>query len=243
MVFRYRVDGWTNNSLRNSPMSEQREKILACACELYLADGLDGFSMRKLARSLGVTAPALYRHYESKERVLFAVVGEGYRQLIQYLYRALEAPTPEERFRLADDGYLEFALRHPRYYEVLFTGLGTLGEDQVPKEVAAQGCAVGQFWNDRVRECIEAGLLREGEGEAIGMTLWGHAHGLISLYLKGMLQMSETEFRSLHRRSSARVLIGLGTESYGKRLRETLAGEAADVHKDALRGTPAGLPA
>src|SRR5690606_6240441 len=47
-------------------MSEQRERILACACELYLTDGLDGFSMRKLARSLGVTAPALYRHYESK---------------------------------------------------------------------------------------------------------------------------------------------------------------------------------
>ena len=48
-------------------MSEQRDRILSCACEMYLQDGLDGFSMRKLARVLGVTAPALYRHYESKE--------------------------------------------------------------------------------------------------------------------------------------------------------------------------------
>ena len=222
-------------------MSEQQEKILACACELYLADGLDGFSMRKLARSLGVTAPALYRHYESKERVLFDVVGEGYRQLIQYLYRALQAPTPEERFRLAGDGYLEFALRHPRYYEVLFMGLGMLSEDQVPKEVAAQGCAVGQFWNDRVRECVEAGLLRKGDPEAIGMSLWAHAHGLISLYLKGMLRVPEGEFRRLYRHSSARVLIGLGTKSYGERLIEALAGEAADVQAGALRDAPAGL--
>ena len=53
--------------------TEQRDRILACACDLYLADGLDGFSMRKLARSLGVTAPALYRHYGSKERVLLGI--------------------------------------------------------------------------------------------------------------------------------------------------------------------------
>jgi AcrR family transcriptional regulator len=205
-----------------------REKILACACDLYLTDGLDGFSMRKLARSLGVTAPALYRHYESKERVLFDVVGEGYRQLIQYLHRALEGRTPEERFRIAGDGYLEFALRHPRYYEVLFLGVEMLGVDQVPEEITAQGCAVGQFWNDRVRECIEAGLLREGDPEAIGISLWSHAHGLISLYLKGMLPLAEDELRALYRASCARVLIGLGTSSYAERLAEALTAAPAD---------------
>ena len=202
-----------------------REKILACACDLYLSDGLDGFSMRKLARSLGVTAPALYRHYESKERVLLDVVGEGYRQLIQYLHRALEGRTPEERFRIAGEGYLEFALNHPRYYEVLFMGVAPLGVDEVP-EISAQGCAVGQFWNDRVRECIEAGLLREGDPEGIGMSLWSHAHGLISLYLKGMLPLPEEELRALYRASCARVLIGLGTAPYAERLAGALAAAA-----------------
>ena len=207
-----------------------REKILACACDLYLSDGLDGFSMRKLARSLGVTAPALYRHYESKERVLFDVVGEGYRQLIQYLHRALEGRTPEERFRMAGDGYLEFALRHPRYYEVLFLGVD-LRVDQVPEEITAQGCAVGQFWNDRVRECIEAGLLREGDPEAIGISLWSHAHGLISLYLKGMLPLAEDELRALYRASCARVLVGLGTGAYAERLAEAAAAAAQTTAK------------
>ncbi len=206
-----------------------REKILACACDLYLNDGLDGFSMRKLARSLGVTAPALYRHYESKERVLFDVVGEGYRQLIQYLHRALEGRTPEERFRMAGDGYLEFALRHPRYYEVLFLGVDLLRGEQVPEEITAQGCAVGQFWNDRVRECIEAGLLREGDPEAIGISLWSHAHGLISLYLKGMLPLAEDDLRALYRASCARVLMGLGTRSYAERLAEALTAAPANT--------------
>jgi len=199
-----------------------REKILACACDLYLTDGLDGFSMRKLARSLGVTAPALYKHYASKERVLLDVVGEAYRQLIQYLHQALQGRTPEERFRLAGQGYLEFALRHPRFYEVLFMGVELLRVDDVPEEITTQGCAVGQFWNDRVRECIEAGMLREGDPEGIGMALWSHAHGLISLYLKGMLAISEEEMRALYRASGARVLVGLGTGAYAERLREVL---------------------
>jgi hypothetical protein len=155
--------------------------------------------------------------------VLLAVVGEGYRQLIQYLHRALQGRTPEERFRIAGEGYLEFALRHPRYYEVLFMGVELLRVDDVPEEITAQGCAVGQFWNDRVRECIEAGLLREGDPEAIGMSLWSHAHGLISLYLKGMLPIGEEELRSLYRASSIRVLMGLGTQAYAERLAQVLA--------------------
>ena len=59
-------------------MPAQREKILACACELYLETGLPGFSMRKLAKNVGVTAPALYRHYDGKEKVLADVVREAY---------------------------------------------------------------------------------------------------------------------------------------------------------------------
>lgn len=195
-----------------------RDRILSCACELYLSDGMDGFSMRKLARSVGVTAPALYRHYESRERVLQDVVGEGYRHLIQYLHRALKGRTPEDRFRMAGEGYLDFALDHPRYYEVLFAGAEFL--DDVPDEVADQGCAVAQFWNDRMREAIAAGLLVAGDPKAIGMTCWAHAHGLISLYLKGMLPMEESEFKILYRDSTARMFVGLGTKRFAERLEE-----------------------
>lgn len=210
-------------------MSEQRDRILACACELYLTNGLDGFSMRKLARLIGVTAPALYRHYESKERVLLDVVGEGYRQLIQYLHQTLQGRTPEDRFWIAGDQFLCFALEHPRYYEVLFTGVELLRLNGVRAEVTDQGCAVGQFWNDRVREMIAAGLLEEGDPDAIGMTLWAHAHGLISLYLKGMLAVDEVQIRALYRQSSARMLRGLATRRFAQQLAEVAGAASAPV--------------
>lgn len=205
-------------------MSDQRDKILSCACDLYLADGLDGFSMRKLARAVGVTAPALYRHFENKEAVLLDVVGEAYERLAQYLYQALQGRTPEERFRLAGEGYLDFALEQPRLYEVLFANPELMGMGEGSPEIESQACAVGQFWKDRVRECIDAGMFRRTDPESVGVTMWSHAHGLISLYLMGALQVDEETFRELYQTSSNRVLRGLATPEWSEDLETEMDG-------------------
>lgn len=195
-------------------MSDQRELILEKACELYLQDGLPGFSMRKLARSVGVTAPALYRHYANREAVLVAVVGEAYRLFGQYLYRALAGQTPLERFLMAGEQYMQFAIDNPRQYEMLFVSPGALGVKILPEEVEAHACVVGQFWHDRVREAVDAGILRDDEPQAIGRTLWAHAHGLLQLYLRGILDVDEDGFRKLYRESGRRLFRGLAMRDF-----------------------------
>ena len=162
-------------------MSEQREKILAHACDLYLEEGLDGFSMRKLAKRVGVTAPALYRHFDSREQVLVDVVREAFREFTGYLYRALEGRTPLDRLHRAGMGYLDFALEHPRWYQMVFIAPEHIGQETLPEDLESQGCAVHQFWVDRLRECVDAGLLQPGDPTEISLTMWAHAHGLIKL--------------------------------------------------------------
>ena len=195
-------------------MTIQRDEILASACDLYLKGGLEGFSMRRLARDVGVTAPALYRHFDGKEDVLVSVVGEAFKLMYEYLRRALAGSTAAERFRMAGGAYLDFALEHPRYYEMIHAPLEAMGIEEVPDALQAEACAVGQFWNDRLRECMGAGLIRTADPEAISLTMWSHAHGLISLYLRGMLgEMDEADFRHLYRSSTHRILDGLAEES------------------------------
>jgi AcrR family transcriptional regulator len=63
-------------------VSDLRQDILAHACDLYLSKGLDGFSMRGLAKEVGVTAPALYRYYDGREAVLADVIRHAYRQIV-----------------------------------------------------------------------------------------------------------------------------------------------------------------
>jgi len=213
---------------------EQRDKILACACELYLQDGHEGFSMRKLARNLGVTAPALYRHFASKEEVLLDVVSEAYQRFTQYLYRALEGRTPLARFQLAAEGYLDFALESPRLYNVLFAAPDHMGWAELPDTIETHACAVGQFWNDRVRECMDTGILRKGDPHAAAMTMWAHAHGLVSLYVRGMLQTDQAGFRALYRSSGRRMLAGLATPEFAAEVLE----RARDEEADAQNGAP-----
>lgn len=210
-------------------MTMKREEILAQACDLYLADGLEGFSMRKLARRIGVTAPALYRHYEGKEAVLVDVIGEAYKLFGQYLYRALGVPTPQERFERAGQEYLNFALEHPEMYEMLFTSPDAIGLEELPEEIGVQACAIGQFWKDRVREAVDAGLLRPFDVEAISTTLWAHAHGLVTIYHRGFIPVSEKEFRKLFRESGMRMSLGLATASRQAEIAEALGEGAAQL--------------
>ena len=206
-------------------MSDSKTRILGCACDLYLAEGIEGFSMRKLARELGVTAPALYRHYENKETVLVAVVEEAYRMFAERLYTALRARTPLERFQRAGDEYIQFALRHPHMYEMLYVSPHMLGMDAFPERILETACATGQFWQDRVRECMEAGLLRAGDPEKVSMTMWAHAHGLVTIYLRGLLPVSQDEFLRVFRESGMRMLRGLGGDAAEEWTREA-AGSA-----------------
>lgn len=186
-----------------------RTDILNKACELYLTGGTEAVSMRRLARELGVTAPALYRHYDSREQMLLDVVSEAYRLCAEYLQVALTGASPLERFRLAGQGYLDFALDHPKLYEMMYTPTHTLGVEAFPEELTARIASVGQFFNDRVRECIDAGLLRRIDAQDVSLTLWAHAHGLISIYLRGCLQMDEEMFRTLYHESGHRVVHGM----------------------------------
>jgi AcrR family transcriptional regulator len=196
-------------------MSIRREAIIRCACDLYLSEGLDGFSMRKLAKCVGCTAPALYRHYESKEEVMRDVVAEAYRLFAQYLYRALEGKTTPDRFLKAGQAYVAFALEQPALYEVLYVPLDLLGIQPGEGPVADQACAVGQFWSDRVREMMDAGFLHRGDPHRVSLTLWAHGHGMVSLYHRGLLEVKdEAEFTALMGLSYFQVVRGIGTQKY-----------------------------
>lgn len=191
----------------------QREEILDCACRLYLDEGPDGLKMRRLAEEVGVTPGALYRHYEGKDEVLLDLVGRAHETLLRYLTRALREGSPAERMRAAEAAYLDFALEEERLYEVYYATPELIGIEELPEETADRARAIRQFWKDRVTECVETGLLRDRPPGELGLTLWSHAHGLLSLYHRGLLPLDEEEFREAF--TEARLLALRGAAPAG----------------------------
>jgi AcrR family transcriptional regulator len=219
-------------------MSIQREQILNCARDLYLDKGIEGLSMRKLADCVGCTAPAIYRHYANKEEVMQDLVGEAYRLFAEYLYRSLEAPTPLERFLRAGRSYVDFALEQPALYEIIYVPTDVLGVTSHTAAVGERVCAIGQFWSDRVREMIDAGFLKEGDPYAISLTLWAHAHGLVSIYHRDLLPMETSEeFGDAVAGSFLRMMEGVGTSDFREEMEKRKTPGGTEEESGLVAGT------
>jgi AcrR family transcriptional regulator len=159
---------------------DTRARILSEARELLLEAGLNGFSMRVLAERVGVTATALYRHFDDRDA--------GFSTFGSYLMRALGGATPLERFRLTGKAYLDFALEQGRDYELMFmTNCEDLGLQRLSEEIQQRAQSTFVFLVDRVSECMEAGVFARAEPRTVAVYVWAQTHGLASLWLVGQL--------------------------------------------------------
>jgi AcrR family transcriptional regulator len=190
---------------------QTRAKLLAEARDLYLEQGFASFSLREVARRVGLSAPAVYRHYEGKEALLRAVAGEGFRIFSSYLLRALDGKTPETRLKRSVEEYLRFALENPRDYRFIF--MGAVEEDGPVSPLAEEGerPPTFQFLVDRVSECMQARVLDKGNPDTVATVIWAQVHGLVSLRLSGLLARlgNDEQFTRFFHNATAHLFVGL----------------------------------
>ena len=188
--------------------STLRDRIFEAAQEIYLREGPDGLSMRRVAEAVGVSAPAIYRYFANKEALLNEIVMHGLKILESYVEPALAAPTPYEKLTRAIDQYLEFALGQPRYFDFAFLApsrdISIAGDD-----VTQHNWITFQHVRDQVAACIDDGTFREGSPMEVAITIWGEVHGLVILWRTGRLGPDEALFRKTFHNCVARLLEGL----------------------------------
>ena len=188
-------------------MTTLGDRIGAAARELYLREGLDGFSLRKVAEMVGVSAPAIYRHYPSKRDLLNEIVLEGLEVLRKYLEPALHAETPLERLSRMIDGYFDFAMEQPKFFELAFL---IPAHAEVPLDLNHPKLATFRQAVEQVAACMKQGELRRDDPLQTAITLWAEAHGLVCLYRVGRFPQQNREgFRQLYRGAVDRVIAGL----------------------------------
>ena len=189
-----------------------RERILDATRALCAEDGFQALTMRKVASRVGVSAPAIYRHFGGKAELIGELVREARGAFEQTLDRALGGRTPRERFDLAGDAYLDFALEQPQAYELLFLTSNQLGLFRMPNSLDAWGREPPpsfQFCVDRVQECMDAGDFRPGDATAVALMVSSLAHGIVALHLAGRFGDDVDRLRSFYRQSLELALEGV----------------------------------
>lgn len=192
--------------------SPLRERISAAAQELYLREGVEGVSMRKIAREVGVSAPAIYRYFRNKEELLNEIVVEGLKILERYLAPALDSGTPQERLKRLAERYLDFAVEQPRYFDFAFLVPSPLIVG-VEDELNRPDWGTFRLCVDQVGACMEQGTFASDDPLETAITIWAEVHGLVTLFRTGRFGPDADRFREIYRRSLARLFRALGPAS------------------------------
>ncbi len=196
---------------QSETMLDTKDRILNAACELYLLEGPKGFSMRKVATRTGITPTAIYRHFDAKESLYQQVLRQGFRTFASYLFPALKGADPLERLYQSADGFFRFATEQSRFYELLFLSTDAPDEATVHALLRQEAGTTYQFMIERVRECMQAGQLKQDDPEEIAMLLLSVCNGFFGLYASKKFKSSLPEMRAKYDRMLERILAGIKT--------------------------------
>ena len=158
-----------------------RSALLAAALEIIEDTGPQGLTIREVARRAGVSHAAPYRHFADKDELILSVVEQGFDLLQESMLAEKRAagPDPVEQFAASGMAYLDFAMRYPAYYRVMFSGdlLNSTGHESL-RHTSTH--FFQQMIND-IKSCQEMGIVREGDPLLQAISIVSTVHGYVSL--------------------------------------------------------------
>lgn len=163
-----------------------RNEILEAARTLFVEEGYDAVSMRKVAQRIEYSPTTIYLHFKDKGELFQAICEEMFAKLSRKLEaqakkRAAD-PTPDPIAALREglQIYAKFALKNPEHYTVTFM----LPRNQVAPFDGSTGQQAFQFLRNGVTGCVDAGVFRQDvDIEAASQSLWAAVHGVVALLI------------------------------------------------------------
>lgn len=188
--------------------STTAEKIAQCALRILEDEGPQAVSMRRIAGEAGVTAMAIYHYFANREALLNHVVDEEFARLSDYFKRVPVEAGFEAQMMSLQDGYIDYALAHPRIFDYVFAE-PRLNARRFPEDFRARRSPTLTPMADTLAYWMERGRLKRDDVWEVSMQLWAQVHGYLALYRAGRFSIGEDEFRALVKRSLARLIHGL----------------------------------
>jgi AcrR family transcriptional regulator len=192
------------------------ERLLVTARAMLDETGVEGLSLRAIARRAGVSHGAPLRHIPTQATLLAAVGAQGFRDLITAVDAHLAAlpagATSLERLSAAGRAYVHFAIANPGDFTVMFSPDRIDQTDPVYLAAAADSF---QQLQDVVEAAQHDGFHSEVDPTRLASVMWTSIHGLADLWVraKGLPGCDESfgleEFVAL----SHVILLGIPAEA------------------------------
>jgi AcrR family transcriptional regulator len=185
-----------NNNIHDKDNQENyhhgnlRLALLDAAIALIKEVGVEKLSLRGIARSVGVSQTAPYRHFRDKNELLAEIATQAFLDLYTTTSKDIRNDkSASDNIKVTGSTYLAFAIDNPEKYKLMF-GPSIQCRSDYPKMVSA-GDTLFNVLIGQVERGITEGIFLEGCPMVLANTLWTQAHGLASLTIDGFYENRE----------------------------------------------------
>lgn len=161
---------------RSRHREEARRAILDATEAILVEDGLEQFSIRKLATRCGYTAPTIYHYFRDKDGLIDALLEERFSRLRQRIRRVRPQPDPVDTMRELARAYLRFGLSNPEFYRLMMRGARDGRERSVRAAEDTREIMIAP-----IRALAAEGRLHSDDVEGVSQSFWALLHGLTAL--------------------------------------------------------------
>jgi AcrR family transcriptional regulator len=167
-----------------------RHKILDAARELFVHEGYEAVSMRRIAEAIEYSPTAIYVHFKDKADLMKELCHTDYEAFTSQAQQFAQVANPIQRIRLLARSYIQFAIEHPNHFRLMFMTKPTpemveMDEEEMRERGRGDPSRDGYaFLMQCVREAIAQGWVREDlqhDPELVAQILWTGGHGVASL--------------------------------------------------------------
>lgn len=167
-----------------------RQALLTEAISEIRLHGVEKLSLRAIARSLGVSQTAPYRHFTDKDALLAEVATEAFNELAEAVKVQLSSNHDAlENILAAGHAYLQYGINNPEKYRLMFVS-GIENRDNFPLlRVAGNGAFDLLF--SLIVQGQHAQVFIEGDAALLANACWSSLHGFVLLSIDGLFARRE----------------------------------------------------
>ena len=160
----------------------RRGEILDAAELLFIAEGYEGATIRKIADAVGVSSAALYMHFADKACILREISKRTLEHLLARNQEIAARPLdPALRVREMLEAYMSWGLEHPNAYQLVYSAPRPPSAGFLPEDTGDLSVQCYEIFADVVREIAALGRLRVGAADAAAQAFWMGCHGVVAL--------------------------------------------------------------
>jgi len=167
---------------------DMKQLILNSAHKLFVEKGFDKVSIRNIAEAIEYSPATIYLYFKDKDEVLHALHRDGFKFLVECFAPLAAIEHPFERLKEMGRIYIEFALKNPDTYKLLFVMEEPMRHVQNCRDAEwDEGDRAFEILTSTVAQCQQYNYFKDFQAESLSFVIWSAMHGLCTLRTSGHL--------------------------------------------------------